>query len=395
MSGILEGIRVLDLTQAYSGPFCAMHLADQGAEVIKIEPAQGEQSRFFTPLKNGGSAYYAYLNRNKKGMTLDLKNEEAKKVLWKLIETADVIIENFKVGKFEEMGFTYEKMKEVNPKIIYGSISGFGLDGPMAKRPCYDIVAQAISGMMSITGHIDSDCVKVGPSIADSFSGTYLSLGIMMALFNRERTGQGQRLDVAMIDTLFSIMENAVVTYTVEGTVPGRLGNMDPAVAPFDSFEAKDGEFVMGCGTKKMWESMCEMMGRPDLITNPKYATNEDRCANYLPDLKEEVNSWTRTKTIDELEELIVAAGIPFGHINDIGQITESDLIKRRNMLWEVYDPSIGENIKIPGCPIKVHGQEDKPSKAAPDLGEDNHAILTELGYSESEIKALKESGAL
>lgn len=395
MSGILEGIRVLDLTQAYSGPFCAMHLADQGAEVIKIEPAQGEQSRFFTPLKNGGSAYYAYLNRNKKGMTLDLKNEEAKEVLWKLIETADVIIENFKVGKFEEMGFTYEKMKEVNPKIIYGSISGFGLDGPMAKRPCYDIVAQAISGMMSITGHIDSDCVKVGPSIADSFSGTYLSLGIMMALFNRERTGQGQRLDVAMIDTLFSIMENAVVTYTVEGTVPGRLGNMDPAVAPFDSFEAKDGEFVMGCGTKKMWESMCEMMGRPDLITNPKYATNEDRCANYLPDLKEEVNTWTRTKTIDELEELIVAAGIPFGRINDIGQITESDLIKRRNMLWEVYDPSIGENIKIPGCPIKVHGQEDKPSKAAPDLGEDNEAILAELGYSETEIKALKESGAL
>ncbi len=395
MSGILEGIRVLDLTQAYSGPFCAMHLADQGAEVIKIEPAQGEQSRFFTPLKNGGSAYYAYLNRNKKGMTLDLKNEEAKEVLWKLIETADVIIENFKVGKFEEMGFTYEKMKEVNPKIIYGSISGFGLDGPMAKRPCYDIVAQAISGMMSITGHIDSDCVKVGPSIADSFSGTYLSLGIMMALFNRERTGQGQRLDVAMIDTLFSIMENAVVTYTVEGTVPGRLGNMDPAVAPFDSFEAKDGEFVMGCGTKKMWESMCEMMGRPDMITDPRYATNEDRCANYLPDLKEEVNSWTRTKTIDELEELIVAAGIPFGRINDIGQITESDLIKRRNMLWEVYDPSIGENIKIPGCPIKVHGQEDKPSKAAPDLGEDNEAILAELGYSESEIQALKESGAL
>lgn len=395
MSGILEGIRVLDLTQAYSGPFCAMHLADQGAEVIKIEPAQGEQSRFFTPLKNGASAYYAYLNRNKKGMTLDLKNEEAKKVLWKLIETADVIIENFKVGKFEEMGFTYEKMKEVNPKIIYGSISGFGLDGPMAKRPCYDIVAQAISGMMSITGHIDSDCVKVGPSIADSFSGTYLSLGIMMALFNRERTDQGQRLDVAMIDTLFSIMENAVVTYTVEGTVPGRLGNMDPAVAPFDSFEAKDGEFVMGCGTKKMWESMCEMMGRPDMITDPRYATNEDRCANYLPDLKEEVNSWTRTKTIDELEELIVAAGIPFGRINDIGQITESDLIKRRNMLWEVYDPSIGENIKIPGCPIKVHGQEDKPSKAAPDLGEDNEAILGELGYSETEIKALKESGAL
>ena len=185
----LEGVRVLDLTQAYSGPFCTMHLADHGAEVIKVESLSGDQCRTWGPLKNGHSAYYAYINRNKRGIRLDLKTERGKEALRRLIANVDVVCENFRVGTFEKLGFSYEKLKEINPRIIYGSISGFGLDGPLAHRPCYDIVAQAMSGLMSVTGYPDQDCVKAGPSFGDNYSGTYLALGICMALYQRERTG--------------------------------------------------------------------------------------------------------------------------------------------------------------------------------------------------------------
>lgn len=386
----LSGVRVLDLTQAYSGPFCTMHLADQGAEVIKIETAYGDQSRAWAPFKNDYSAYYAYINRNKYGMVLDLKTDEGKQILKQMIAEADVICENFKVGTFEKLGFTYESMKEINPRIIYASISGFGLEGSYAKRPCYDVVAQAMSGMMSITGHADGDCVKVGPSIADNYSGTYLALGICMALYQRERTGEGQRLDVAMLDTMFSVLESAVVTYTVAGEVPTHVGNCDPGVAPFDSFRAKDGEFVMGCGTDKMWVTLCGLMEREDLLEDPRFKTNQDRCEHYIPELKTEIETWSTTKTVAEMEELLVGVGIPFGDIKNVEDIVNHPLIAQRNMLWSVYDPGIGETIRIPGTPIKMHGKPDEISKAAPTLGEDTDRILSELlGYSDEQITAL------
>lgn len=392
----LDGILVLDLTQAYSGPFCTMHLADQGADVLKVESLKGDQSRAWGPFKNDYSAYYAYINRNKKSITLDLKNEQGKKVLWDLIEKADVICENFRIGTLEKLGFSYDKIKAVNPRIIYASISGYGLNGPLADRPAYDIVAQAMSGMMSVTGHADAPGVKVGPSIADNYSGTYLSLGICMALYQREKTGEGQRLDVAMLDTLFSIMENYVVMYTIGGETPQRRGNVDSGIAPFDSFQAKDGEFVVGCGTDKMWAIFCDLMDRKDLIENPLYKTNNDRCTNYLPDLKNIIEAWSTTKTVSELEDLFVGAGIPFGRINDIKQISEHPQIKARNMLWNVFDPGMGEEISIPGTPIKMHGKEDKISKAAPTLGQDTDEILkTYLNYSPEKIQALHEEKAV
>ena len=392
----LEGIRVIDLTQAYSGPFCTMHLADHGAEVIKVESHAGDQCRTWGPFKNGSSAYFAYINRNKKGIVLDLKSEEGKQVLRQLIQEADVICENFKVGTFEKLGFSYEELKKINPNIIYASISGFGLTGSLAKRPCYDIVAQAMSGLMSITGHPESPCVKVGPSVGDNYSGTYLALGICMALYQRERTGEGCQLDVSMLDTLFSIMENAVVTYTVAGEVPARMGNIDPGIAPFDSFKAKDGDFVMGCGTDTFWKKLCGVMERPDLLEDPRYMTNQLRCDNYLPELKNEIEAWSKTKTVAEIEELIVAAGIPFGNIFDIKQATEQPQIKERNMLWPVFDTGIGEEIQIPGTPIKFHGEEDCVQKAAPLLGENTTEILKNyVGLSEAEIESLRSKGAI
>ena len=393
----LEGIRVLDLTQAYSGPFCTMNLADFGAEVIKIErPGTGDQTRTWGPFKNDYSAYFAYINRNKQGVTLDLSTEEGKNVFFKLVEAADVVCENFRVGTMEKLGLGYEELKKINPRIIYGSISGFGLEGPLSKRPCYDIIAQGMSGMMSVTGYPENPPVKIGPSVGDNYSGAYLCMGILSALYNREKTGEGQRIDVAMVDTLFSIMENFVVKYTVTGETPMRAGNIDPGIAPFDSFQAKDAQFVMGCGTNKMFSALCNAMGREDLITNPLYDTNEKRCDNYLPGLKGIIEEWSTTKTVAELEEIIVACGIPFGPILDIPQIAEHDLIKRRNMLWTVNQPGMDGEIRIPGSPVKFHGLPDEPRKASPQLGEDNDSVYSRIaGLSADKIEALKEWGII
>lgn len=392
----LEGIRVLDLTQAYSGPFCTMNLADHGAEVIKIEPPKtGDQTRGWGPMENDYSGYFAYINRNKKGMTLNLKSEEGKKIFTELLKTADVVCENYKVGVLERLGFSYDVMKEINPRIIYGSISGHGLTGDLATRPAYDIVAQAMSGMMSVTGFQDGPPCKIGPSVGDNYSGAYLCMGILMALYEREQTGVGRRIDVAMVDTLFSVMENFVVEYTIAGKTPHRAGNQDPSIAPFDSFHAKDGDFVMGCGTNKMFAELCGAMGREDLIEDPRFATNVARCENYLPDLKGIIEEWTTTKTVAEMEEIITGLKIPFGQILTIPEVSEHPQTKERNMLWNVYQPGMDREIRIPGTPVKIHGEEDVCQKAAPQLGEDNAAILATLGYSAEQVAALKEQGVL
>ncbi|HQA50956.1 MAG TPA: CoA transferase [Syntrophomonadaceae bacterium] len=395
MKKALEGVKVLDLTQAYSGPFCTMHLADHGAEVIKVErPGMGDQSRTWGPIVNNYSAYYTFLNRNKKGITLDLKSEQGREIFLKLVEDADVVCENFKVGTMEKLNLGYDVLKERNPRLIYASISGFGLTGPLAELPAYDIVAQAMSGLMSITGFPDNPPTKVGPSVGDNYTGTYMALGICMALYHREKTGQGQRLDVAMVDTLFSILENAVVEYTVAGNVPNRSGNADPGIAPFDSFMAKDGMIVMGVGTNAMWAKLCNLMNRPELIDDPRFRTNDDRCKNYLPDLKEIVESYTKTLTGKELEKVMNEAGIPFGFINNVAEAAEHPQLQEREMLLEVEDPVLGK-IRIPGIPIKMHSTPGSVEHSAPTLGQHNEEILSKLGYSEETIRNLSENGVI
>jgi CoA:oxalate CoA-transferase len=255
----LTGVRILDLTHAYSGPFCTMHLADQGATVIKLEvPEKGDQSRNWGPFKNGASGYYAYLNRNKYGLTLNLKDETGKEIFKKLVKEVDVVCENFRVGTMEKLGLGYDVLKEINPGIIYASISGFGLKGPKAEQPCYDVIAQAMGGMMSMTGE-GEHIYKVGPAIADNYSGTYLSLAIVMALYQKERTGQGRRVDVSMLDTIFSILETGVISYTLTGKIAKPAGNRDPEIAPFDVLAAKDGQFAIACGTQRFWLSLCDI----------------------------------------------------------------------------------------------------------------------------------------
>lgn len=386
----LSGVRVLDLTHAYSGPFCTMHLADQGAEVIKIEvPGKGDQSRNWAPFKNGSSGYFAYINRNKYGITLDLKSEKGRELFKKLVAEADVVCENFRVGTMERLGLGYEVLKEINPGLIYASISGFGLEGPLAQRPCYDIIAQAMGGMMSMTGFGDQQ-TKVGPAIADNYSGTYLALGIAMALYQRSKTGMGRRLDVSMVDTIFSILEAGAVEYTINGHISGPEGNRDPGISPFDSFHAKDGSFVMACGTDGFWKSLCGLMKRLDLVDDPRFVTNAKRCENYLSELKSIISAWAVNYTVDEMEEMLVGAGIPFGRILMMDQVCAQDVLRDRNMLWTVKDTGIGEEIEIPGSPIKMHGCADMAMRSAPVVGEHTDSILRDvLGMDDAQITQL------
>jgi CoA:oxalate CoA-transferase len=396
-NGALSDITVLDMTRVLSGPFAAMWLGEMGANVIKIEiPNGGDESRRNPPFSpNGTSAFNTTVNRNKRSITLDLKKEEGKDIFRQLVQMADVVLENFRPDVMDRLGLGYEELKKINPRIIYGSISGFGLEGPLSKRPCYDIIAQGMSGMMSVTGYPENPPVKIGPSVGDNYSGAYLCMGILSALYNREKTGEGQRIDVAMVDTLFSIMENFVVKYTVTGETPMRAGNIDPGIAPFDSFHAKDGDFVMGCGTNKMFAELCGAMGREELIEDPRFVTNVARCENYLQDLKPIIEEWTTTKTVAEMEEIITGLKIPFGQILTIPECAEHPQTKERNMLWNVYQPGMDREIRIPGTPVKIHGEEDVCQKAAPLLGEDNAAILASLGYSEEQVAELKANGVL
>ena len=379
----LTGVRILDMTHAYSGPFCTMHLADQGAEVIKLEvPGKGDQSRNWAPFKNGSSGYFAYINRNKKGLSLDLKSPEGKEIFKKLVAECDVLCENFRVGTMEKLGLGYDVLKEINPSLIYASISGFGLEGELAQRPCYDIIAQAMGGMMSMTGFGDKQ-TKVGPAIADNYSGTYLALGITMALYQRSRTGMGRRLDVSMLDTIFSILEGGVVHYTINGEVPVPEGNRDPGISPFDAYEASDGGFVIACGTDNFFRSLCGLMGQPELAEDPRFLTNADRCDHYFKDLKPIVEAWARQHTVDELESMIVDAGIPFSRILNVAQACDLEVLKDRNMLWTIRDNGIGEEIRVPGTPIKMQGCEDRAMRSAPTVGQDTDQILTDLLHLE------------
>ena len=392
MDKVLKGIRVIDLSQAYSGPFAAMQLADHGADVIKIEPPGGEQTRKWGPLYNNYSAYNAYFNRNKRGMTLDLKTPEGKEVLARLVKDADVVVENFKAGTLAKLGFPYERLKELKPDIIYAQITGFGTNGPWSSRACYDIVAQAESGFMSLNGFPENDPVRVGTSVADSISGMYLALGIAMALYKRAVTGEGSHIDVAMLDSLFAMTEQASLAYTLNGKVMTRNGNRGRSNAPWGQYKAKDGFYVIACGTNKLWQNFAEALGLTDLKDDPEYDQPFKRVpkADYL---EERINAVTQQMTVAEVEEKMLAAGVPFGRVNDIDQVVELPQLKARNMFWTMYNEGFGSDFMTPGTPIKFEGGNDEQTKSAPLIGEDTDEILSLAGYGPNEIAELKAKG--
>lgn len=393
MKKALEGIKVIDLTSALNGPFCTMILADYGAEVLKIEPVNGEQCRTWGPLdeKSGESGFFCYVNRNKKGATLNLKSEKGKELFFKLVKDADVLVENYKGGVTERLGIDYETVKKINPTIIYASGSGFGQYGPLKTRPCYDVVAQAMGGMAELTGFPDSIPTKVGPSIADHVAGIYLAVGVLTALVHRERTGEGQQVDVAMLDTIFSLLENSLVKYTMGGYIPTRNGNIDPSISPFDLFECKDGYIAIGVGNDRLFDTFCHTIGHTELLEDPRYATNDLRCQNYQPDLQNVIRDWSKDYTKGEIEKIMDEAGIPCGPVLNVKEAIEHPQIQARDMMVHCEHPTAGD-LYFQGCVMKLSetpGSVDFPS---PLLGQHNQEIF---GITAEEEEKLKAEGVL
>ena len=393
MKKALEGIKVVDLTSALNGPFCTMMMADYGAEVLKIEPVFGDQMRTWGPIdeESGESGFFCYVNRNKKGATLNLKTEKGKEMLWKLIKEADVLVENYKGGVTERLGIDYESVKKVNPNIIYASGSGFGQTSPLKHRPCYDIVAQAMGGMANLTGFPETIPTKVGPSIADHVAGIYLYVGVATALVHRERTGEGQLVDVSMIDTIFSLLENSLVKYTMGGYIPERNGNIDPSIAPFDIFECKDGFVAIGVGNDRLFDKFCHTIDHTELLEDPRYETNDLRCQNYQPDLQNVIADWAKDYTKAEIEKIMDEAVIPCGPVLNVKEAIEHPHIQAREMMVHCDHPTAGD-LYFQGVVAKLSetpGTVDFPS---PLLGQHNCEIF---GITKEEEEQLKAEGVL
>ena len=393
MGKVFEGLKVVDLTTALNGPFCTMFLGDYGADVIKIEPVGGEQSRSWGPIdeKSGESGFYGFVNRNKKGCTLNLKSEKGLEMFYELVKDADVLVENYRGGVTERLKIDYDTIKKINPNIIYASGSGFGQYGPITPRPCYDIVAQAMGGMLNLTGFKENDPVKVGPSVADHVAGIYLMVGVGMALYHREKTGEGQHIDVSMFDVIFSLLENAIVNYTMGGFIPERNGNVDPSIAPFDVYACKDGFVALGVGNDKLFNKFANIIGHQELLEDERYKDNVSRCDNYIPDLQNLIREWCADYTKSEIEDIMDEAGIPCGPVLNVKEAIEHPHIQARDMMVHCEHPTVGD-MYFQGCVIKLSETPGEVETAPPLVGQHNREVF---GLSEEEEKALIEEGVL
>lgn len=387
----LAGIRVLDMTQFLAGPYCGMTLADMGAEVLKIEnPPIGDFVRTAYPRYQDISLYYETMNRGKKSVTINMKSKEGKEIFAKLIASADVLIENNRPGVMERLGFGYEQAKAINWKLIYCSISGFGQTGPYSQRPGYDIVGQAMGGPMSITGFPDQEPMKSGIPLADVLGGMNGALGILGALHYRDVTGKGQYIDIALVDSVVSSLSTVNFVYLASGQVPGRLGNRYPNAYPYDSFRSRDGHYVLACGTDPHYATFCQIMGKLELIEDPRFKGMEDRKANSAQ-LKAIIDEWGSDKSTEECIELIMAGEIPVAPIYDIKQVVEDEHIsKYREMFVDVEHPTAGK-ITVTGSPIKMSETPTTPTQCGPLLGANTEEILLSLGYDRETIAMYKE----
>jgi CoA:oxalate CoA-transferase len=391
----LENIKVIDLSRVLAGPYGTMVLADLGADVLKIEmPKTGDDSRAFGPYVNNESAYFMSLNRNKKSLTLNLKKEEGKKILKDLLKDADVIVENYRPGTMEKLGLGYDVLKEINPKLIYAASSGFGHTGPYSKRPAYDGVIQAMGGIMSITGPKGGEPTRVGPSVADIFSGLFTAIGILAAVNERRETGKGTKVDVSMLDCQVGILENALARYFATGVAPKPAGNKHTSIVPFEPFNTSDGQIVIAAGNDNLWAKFCKAMGTEELIDDERFKTNPLRNKNYDA-LKPLIDEKIKEKTTEEWKKILLDAGVPSGPINNMEMLVKDEQVLARNMIQEVEHPVAGKQ-HLPGIPIKMEGVSDKIRFPAPVLGQHNEEVLAErLGYSKEEIEKFKEEGVL
>ena len=375
MEAVLSDVIVIDLSRVLAGPYCTMILGDLGATVIKVEqPGKGDDTRHFgPPYIAGESAYYLGLNRNKQSILLDFSTPEGKERLLKLLSTATVLVENFRPGALERQGLGYETLRAFNPGLIYCSISGYGQTGPYALRPGYDFVAQAESGLMSVTGEIDGDPQRVGSPVGDVSAGMYACISILAALRVRDHTGEGQYIDISLLETTMSLLSNVASNYLISGEEAPRLGNGHPNIVPYQAFHTKDGYVVVSCGNDRLYQALCQLLGREDLAADPSFATNPQRVRNrqaLVPALQEEFLRRTTEEWLPELR----AAGIPCGPINTVSQSFNDQHIQARGFVWECEHPTAGR-IKLSGSPIHLSETPTRLYKAPPLLGEDDEKV--------------------
>jgi len=395
----LDGIRVLDLTWVYAGPFATMMLSDLGADVIKVEgPPFGDWTRVVPPLENGHSGYFYMLNRRKKSIALDLKEEKGQEVFMRLVERSDVVAENFKAGILDRLGIGYERARQVNPRIIYGSINGFGSSGPYSDMPCVDPIAQAMGGLMSMTGFEGQSPLKTGPAVADSLSGLYLAVGILTALRQRDRTGVGERVEVSMMDSVFSVLEEAVIRTSMTGdSLPAR-GNTDPLGAPWDAFETSDGRWTMVCNLDpRRFVEVYRLIGRGDIADEyggMDGASIEKRSGD-LPKLNQIFADWARTRTAEELQQVLSEMSIPNGVVKEVPELLEDPQLVDRNMVVDIDHAKLGK-VKTFNLPIKFFsgemGIQRGENPPDPELGQDTAELLEKLlGVGDEEIDQLRK----
>jgi len=389
--GALAGLKILDLTRVLAGPFCTMMLADMGATVIKIEEAgKGDDTRQMGPFQNGESAYYMNLNRNKLGVTLNLKDPKAKEMFKEMVKQADVVVENYRPGTMEKLGLGYDVLKEVNPAIVYGAVSGFGHYGPYKNRAGYDIIAQAMSGLMSTSGWPGGEPTRTGTAMGDVLAGLSVAIGILGALRSRDTTGKGQKVDVALVDSAVASLEIINMIYLIEKRLPQRIGNRYESTYPYDSFSAADGGMVIGAANDKLWKKLCEVMGQPELCQQPEYLKIKDRVQNHAS-LKVIIEKWTSGKSVKEIVDLLLAAGVPSAPIYDIEQVTHDEHIAgAREMFVEIEHPKAGK-LTITGSHIKLSGTPTGVRTPSPLLGQHNAEVYGEmLGLGAEELAQLQ-----
>ena len=393
--GLLQGIKVLDFSQVLSAPFCGMMLSDLGADVVKVErPGLGDISREYGPYINDISLYFCQYNRGKKGIAIDMRSPEGKKVVLDLAAQADVVIENFKAGTLEKLGIGYDEMRKVNPKLIYGSISGFGTYGPLSHLPCMDIIAAARSGLVAQSGQGTDAPIKPGFSLCDTWAGLQLLRGLSMALLHRQRTGEGLRVDIAMLDCAFYMCEAPVLEHSISGEFSKRTGNHIAWYAPYGEFTTADGNLVLAVTRQEEFEALCRVLGKPELAKDPRFADNNARVQNREA-LIEEIQSVTSQQGRYDLEKRLAAAGVPAAAVQSLREFDEDPKSQGLHVIEKIHQEGVGA-YTVSNTPIRFSRTPVDPDHSAPSFpGSNSREVLTALGYQPEKIEELLASGAI